>query len=88
MFFSATFIVACVLISQLAAPVFKRCFGTGKDVSALPGLSPLLKILVRGSAAEVKRVISRQGIKASITQLQKLELPRETRRKRNCLFVR
>ena len=33
-------------------------------------------------------MISRQGVKASITQLQKLELPREVRRRRNRMFVR
>ena len=44
--------------------------------------------MVKGSAAEVKKVISRQGVKAAITQLQKLELPREERRRRNRLFVR
>ena len=68
--------------------MLKTCFGTGKDVQKPPGTSTLLKTLVRGSAAEVKKVISRQGVKASITQLQKLELPREVRRRRNRMFVR
>ena len=77
-----------MIFLTFAAPMLKASFGTGKDVAALLGLNTILKILVKGSAAEVKKVISRQGVKASITQLQKLELPRETRRRRNRLFVR
>ena len=60
----------------------------GEDVPTPPGSNTTLKTLVEGSAAEVKKVISRQGVKASITQLQKLELPRETRRRRNRMFIR
>ena len=77
-----------MLVSTLAAPILKLCFGTGEQLSPLSGTSNILRTLVKGSAAEVKKVISRQGVKAAITQLQKLELPREERRRRNRLFVR
>ena len=88
MFFAAAFFAIILIFSVLAAPMLKASFGTGKEVPAIPGSNTVLKILVAGSAAEVKEVIRRQGIEASITQMQKLELPRETRRRRNCLFVR
>ena len=87
-FFPAASIAAFVLVSTFAASMLKTCFGTGKDVPTPLGSSTVLKTLVGGSAAEVKKVISRKGIKASITQLQKLELPREVRRRRNRIFVR
>ena len=87
-FFSAAFLVVLVLVSTLAAPMLKLCFGTGKEVPLRSGTTTILSTLVKGSAAEVKKVISRQGVKAAITQLQKLELPREERRRRNRLFVR
>ena len=77
-----------MLVSTLAAPILKLCFGTGKEVPLQSGTTSILSTLVKGSVAEVKKVISRQGVKAAITQLQKLELPREERRRRNHLFVR
>ena len=46
-----------------------------------------MRTLVKGSAAEVKKVISRQGVRASITQLQNLELPRKERQRRNHVLV-
>ena len=88
MLFSAAFLVSFVLISALAASALKFCFGTDKEVPLGSGTTSILRTLVKGSAAEVKKVISRQGVKAAITQLQKLELPREERRRRNRLFVR
>ena len=84
----AAFLVVLVLVSTLAAPILKLCFGTGKEVSLPSGTTSILSTLVKGSAAEVKKVISRQGVKAAITQLQKLELPREERRLRNRTVVR
>ena len=77
-----------MLVSTLAAPILKLCFGTGKEALLGSGTTSILSTLVKGSAAEVKKVISRQGVRAVITQLQKLELLREERRRRNRLFVR
>ena len=77
-----------MLVSAFAASLLKLCFGSGKEVPLPTGTTTILNTLVKGSPAEVKKVISRQGIKAAITQLQKLELPREERRRRNRLFVR
>ena len=77
-----------MLVSTFAPSILKNCFGTARNFPTSLGSNTILKTLVEGSAAEVKKVISRQGVRASITQLQKLELPRETRRRRNHIFVR
>ena len=80
-------IFAFLLVSTFARSILETCFGTGKKVSTPSGSNTTLKTLVESSAAEVKRVISRHGVKASITQLQHLELPREMRRRRNRMFI-
>ena len=77
-----------VVISAFAGSILKSCFGTGREAQTPTGTTTILRTLVKGSAAEVKKVISRQGGRASITQLQKLELPREERRMRNRTLVR
>ena len=86
--FSVAVLVTLVLVSFIAGPVLELCFGSGRELSSSSGVNDILKTLVKGTTDEVKQVISRQGVKASITQLQKLELPREVRRTRNRIFVR
>ena len=56
--FSAALFAVVLIFLTFAAPMLKASFGTGKDVPALLGLNTILKILVKGSAAEVKKVIS------------------------------
>ena len=46
-----------------------------------------LKTLIEGSPAEVRRLIAEQKISSSLAQLQKLDLPRQTRRKINRKIV-
>ena len=55
--------------------------------SALPGGNTILKIFVDGSTTEVKKVIAEQKISSSLAQLQKLDLPRERRRRINRKIV-
>ena len=75
-------------MSALAATILKTCFGTGRDFTMLRGTNDILGTLVKGSTAEVKKVINRQGVRAALTQLQNLDLPREERRRRNGKFFR
>ena len=42
-----------------------------------------LKTLIEGLPAELKKLIAEQNISSSLAQLQKLDLPRQRRRKIN-----
>ena len=67
--------------------ILQICFRNGKDFQAPPGCDTTLKILVDGSTAEVKKLIAEQRISSSLAQLQKLDLPRERRRRINRKIV-
>ena len=46
-------------MSALAATILKTCFGTGRDFTMLRGTNDILRTLVKGSTAEVKKVVNR-----------------------------
>ena len=70
-----------------ASTILQICFRGGKDISSLSGGSSTLKTLVGGSTTEVKGVIGDRRISSCLAQLQKLDLPREKRRRINRKFV-
>ena len=89
MCFTAVITATLLLITMFASSIcFGTCWGTGNDVPTSPGTNTVLKTLVEGSQTEMKEVIGRPGIKASIIQLQHLELPRDKRRRRNRRLMR
>ena len=85
--FSAIFLTGLVLITLCSSKILVTCFRKGKDFSCPLGGSTTLKILVNGSITDVKDVIGVQNIRSSLAQLQKLDLPREKRRKINRKIV-
>ena len=65
--------------------ILPTCFRNG--TLAFPGDSTILKTLVDGSTTDVKEVLGERKISSSLAQLQKLDLPRERRRKMNRKIV-
>ena len=85
--FSAIFLAALVIVTICAPTILQTCFRKGKDFSSILGGNPTLKTLVGGSTSEVKGVIDDRRISSCLAQLQKLDLPREKRRRINRKFV-
>ena len=86
-FISVIFLASLVFITACTPLILRTCFRNGKDFSAPRGVSTTLKTLIEGSPAEVRRLIAEQKISSSLAQLQKLDLPRQTRRKINRKIV-
>ena len=86
-FFSVTFLATIAIAAYFASPILQICFRNGKDFQAPPGCDTTLKILVEGSTAEVRKLIAERRISSSLAQLQKLDLPRERRRRINRKIV-
>ena len=78
---------ALVIVSITAPLVLRNCFRGGKDFQGRPGQDKTLKTLVEGSPAEVEKLLDEEKISPSLAQLQKLDLPRERRRKINRKIV-
>ena len=79
--------IALAIITICTPTILQTCFRKGKDFSSIPGGNPTLKTLVGGSTSEVKGVVGNQRISSCLAQLQKLDLPREKRRRINRKFV-
>ena len=78
---------ALVIVSITAPLVLRNCFRGGKDFQGRPGQDKTLKTLVEGSPAEVEKLLDEEKISSSLAQLQKLDLPRERRRRINRKIV-
>ena len=74
-------LAALVIVSITAPLVLRTCFRGGKDFQGRPGQDKTLKTLVEGSPAEVEKLLDEEKISSSLAQLQKLDLPREKRRR-------
>ena len=81
------FLVAIAIALRFAPSILRTCFRSGKESPAPPGGDTTLKTLVNGSTTEVKKVIAEPKISSSLAQLQKLDLPRERRRRINRRIV-
>ena len=86
-FFSAIFLTTLSIATICASTILQTCYRKGKDISSLSGGNSTLKTLVGGSTTEVKGVIGDRRISSCLAQLQKLDLPREKRRRINRKFV-
>ena len=84
---SVIFLAVLVFVTVCAPLILRMCFRNGKDFLAPQGVCTTLKTLIEGSPAEVKRLITEQKISSSLAQLQKLDLPRQRRRKINRKIV-
>ena len=78
----ASLVMVTIAFSMILMTFFRNGF------SALPGSNTILKIFVNGSTSEVKRVIDEQTVRSTLAQLQKLDLPKERRRRINRKIVR
>ena len=86
--FPAIFLTVLSIATICASSILLICFRKGKDFSCrFPGGNSTLKTLVSGSPTEVKEVIGDRRISSCLAQLQKLDLPREERRRINRKFV-
>merc|ERR1719458_558669 len=86
-YFPAIFLTVLSIATICASTILQTCYRRGKDISSLSGGNSTLKTLVDGSTTEVKEVIDDRRISSCLAQLQKLDLPREKRRRINRKFV-
>ena len=85
--FSVGFLTILVVIAIYSPTILQLCFRKRKDFLASRGDNTTLKALVDGSTADVKEVFGEHKISSSLAQLQKLDLPRERRRRINRKIV-
>merc|ERR1712061_657829 len=80
-YFPAIALAVLVIVTPFVAKILQFCFRN--DFSAPEGVNTTLKTFVNGSPTEVEKVIGERKISSSLAQLQKLDLPRERRRRIN-----
>ena len=77
-----------MVASYLASIVLLAAFGSGDTQPKTFGKNPTMRALTNGTVAQMKGALAHPRIKASVTQMQYLELSREDRRSRNRFLVR
>ena len=77
-----------MVVSYLASIVLLAAFGSGDTLPKTFGKNTTMRALTNGTVAQMKEALAHPRIKASVRQMQYLELAREDRRSRNRLLVR